>query len=562
MYILMNNGKVILESIASEKEAIDLAMDLSRKENLKIQVVKILGEVVYEPHFKKVSGNTSTKKSTKVEPKEWEVVQKTAKTFAVPELKEIEIVNVCDNISFGNIEDISEKKLQDLEQKLQDVKHPFEIPLKELETNEKEESVGIEKTFEVQEIGDVNSSEKIFTNSLGFTMSEENVKKQTQTLFKEALEQEEPLVALGNEIEKMCNWYKDDLLHEYKWFRDLCDEYQVLATQKLGAISNLNAAIETKEVKEDSNDDIHFKNLQTLKDMAKNPNYKIETIERLLKSPKNEALINTKYKDEYEKLVLDIKAKINPVEEKAKDSIDILQEEFENNLRAASLIDEVKVLDVINNTKFTEFRIKRKNVFQELKDFYFNEGKINSLIKNLLNSVTPEEFFKGCPAKIQKEPRLIEALNQRKNELNNTNSDALIEIKEATKDNFSVISIKYAKDSLENEEIKIALKDKEKELGLFAWNEFLDLIKDKSNSELVKLASKYEYLSNTGFRSEWETQIAPKVQKALVEQLLKELPSVPLNKLQDHLKKYRTEVVNDSLIQEAIASMKTSLICS
>lgn len=65
MYILMINKKIIADSIESEKEAMDKAFDLS-KNGQKVEVVKKLGEVVYEPHFKKVTPKKTTKESKEV----------------------------------------------------------------------------------------------------------------------------------------------------------------------------------------------------------------------------------------------------------------------------------------------------------------------------------------------------------------------------------------------------------------------------------------------------------------------------------------------------------------
>lgn len=227
----------------------------------------------------------------------------------------------------------SEEQIKASMEKLENIKHPFDEVIavaenkEEIETleteNEKIESElseEITQTFEVQEVSNnealepakeneivekkvvekVNSEaseERRFTLSIGKStsaMSESNVKKQCETLFKEALEKENKLDALQDAKASLKEWYKNDNITEIEWFKDLYEKYKSLANEE--------------NIKDESEVD-SLKKLQTLKEIASNSNYRVDTIERMAKSHKFQILSNTKYKDEYEKILKEITQK-------------------------------------------------------------------------------------------------------------------------------------------------------------------------------------------------------------------------------------------------------------
>lgn len=296
---------------------------------------------------------------------------------------------------------------------------------KALETNEKNESE-ITQTFEVQEVSNYQVLEPVKESDITNGIVEQKVIKDVKA---EVLEEKRFTLSIGkstssmseSNVKKQCE----------KLFQDALESEDPIEALK-GAKANLES-------------------------WYKNDNLaSLDWFENLY----------TKYLPlASKKAVANLPAGENELKE---DPLDLLLSEFENNLKEASKINEVRVLDILNDKKYSELKIKKKEKFLSLKNFHINEGMINDLVKSLdIYSGDPEELVKKYDSKTQKDQRVIDALKARKGHdesLFKSDAEIIKEIEVSNENNYSEVFLKYSKLALNNKDIQNALDEKQKQI--------------------------------------------------------------------------------------------------
>lgn len=271
------------------------------------------------------------------------------------------------------------------------------------------------------------------------------------------------------------------------------------------------------------------------------------------------------------------------------DPLEELLREFEHRLKNANFDQGVTQI-IINDTKYTELQIKKKDQFNELKSYYQSESVILDLVDALRNKDIndPESFVKKYSPKTQKDQRVIDALESRKKadieklqKLNEVKKEveaiqekhnpidevknltdvelAIKEVNESTKETFPEVTNKYKELYLTSNDYYEAVKTKEKSFNIDLFNELLKELEGKSDIEVLRITSqvKYTYLSNI-LKDEWDKHITPITHRVQVKELCDELIKTPLTKQKDLLNKYPKEVQEDSNVLETLSNIRTA----
>lgn len=348
---------------------------------------------------------------------------------------------------------------------------------------------------------EVEKEIKSFWCDLGatsFPMTETNLKKQCNTKFTEALNSDDPIESLKNEKETLCRWYKKDNLDSIDWFNNLYASYIPKASKK---------ALEKATVKE------------------------VKSIS---------------YEDLFTK--------------------------FETEINNSKI--EQNVFDVCNKSEFTELLSVDKERFDLIKSNKIHECIVRDILESLDKVSDPEQFLRGFSKKTLSDKRVKEAVEARKKldiakleavkevaplpkELTEV-EQAIKEVQEATKETLASVTSKYKQFYLSEKNYYEAVLEKEKELNTEIFEELLKEIADKTDIEVVRISSqlKYTYLEKI-LSDRWNKEIAPKIQNALVKELVEKLPSIPLTNLDKELAKYPSDIRDSQEVKEAINKMKT-----
>lgn len=379
-------GNQIIDQVFTDFESAQQeAFELSSRDQLEPQIIEVKGKVILQPIFVAVESEAqkildnfppappepkvpAKKKAVKKDPVSLQNVSETVEPKQAP-VQTLEPKPILENVE---VIDIGSEEVDDA----------IEVFLQDQKFNEDK----VEELTPLEQLTEEVEKPKMYKCSLGIPMKEEAVKESCATKIKETMEQGKTAENLKAVIRSLISLYPE--IDSEDWFEKMVnaqlntfsqeedDKYcksfliekliervkKVTTPEELQSIAKDNTQITDEEyIKAFSqkSDEFSQKDFDTLKLILVNPDHDLTNLEAMMKLPKHQALLLTKYKSDIEKLLNERKAFL-----KTEQLVNQVLEKLPTAKNPQDLILHYSP-EVQNHHKIEEYFTQKLGIFQD-----------------------------------------------------------------------------------------------------------------------------------------------------------------------------------------------------